>query len=232
MVTRETKPNPGGEQLVKSKERVRDLAEVNTPTWMVQKMLDQPGVKECADDVWATFLEPACGDGNFLTAILERKITAFSHANPRCQQKTFEYAAIGALTSIYGVDICHQNVEDAKANLIEMANRCYLNHTAINKKKWQPSEEFFRSQEAVVAETIRLGNALEDQRFLSFTEFSQAKGQSFYLRKFSLEDALLGRESTPAPRQDTPYQQNFGDLKERSVHYLKIGSPASERYSA
>ena len=62
------------ERLVKSAARVRDLGEVFTPAETVQSMLDLLPV-----DIWAshpspTFLEPACGDGNFLVAILDRKL--------------------------------------------------------------------------------------------------------------------------------------------------------------
>ena len=50
--------------------------EVFTPSWMVQKMLDTPGIKEACENVSATFLEPSAGDGNFLQAILERKLAS------------------------------------------------------------------------------------------------------------------------------------------------------------
>ena len=43
---------------------------------MVQKMLDTPGIREKTEDIYATFLEPSAGDGNFLEAILERKLSA------------------------------------------------------------------------------------------------------------------------------------------------------------
>lgn len=64
------------ENLIKSKHRVQKHGEVFTPSWMVQKMLDTPGVKEACESISATFLEPSAGDGNFLQAILERKLAA------------------------------------------------------------------------------------------------------------------------------------------------------------
>lgn len=64
------------ENLIKSKQRVQKHGEVFTPSWMVQKMLDTPGVKEACENVSATFLEPSAGDGNFLQAILKRKLDA------------------------------------------------------------------------------------------------------------------------------------------------------------
>ncbi len=62
------------EKLIKSKERVQQHGEVFTPQWMVKKMLDVEGIKQACENIDATFLEPAAGDGNFLVAILERKL--------------------------------------------------------------------------------------------------------------------------------------------------------------
>ena len=56
--------------LIKSKERVKNKGEVFTPIPVVNKMLDLiPSIT-----IKQTFLEPACGDGNFLIEILRRKI--------------------------------------------------------------------------------------------------------------------------------------------------------------
>ena len=104
------------ERLVKSEERVRDLAEVFTPAATVQDMLNL-----LPEEMWQvhpapTFLEPSCGDGNFLVAILQRKLNAVSHAyctgalaagsDPRAAL----FHGLEALASIYGVDISYENV--------------------------------------------------------------------------------------------------------------------------
>lgn len=101
---------------VKSLERVRDLGEVFTPAHTVRAMLDL-----LPADVWevhpsATFLEPACGDGNFLVAILDRKLAAVieaeaEHALPAGATKDgVQFHALEALASIYAVDISAENV--------------------------------------------------------------------------------------------------------------------------
>ena len=51
---------------VKSKQRVTDHGEVFTAEREVNAMLDL--VKQETERVDSRFLEPACGDGNFLTA--------------------------------------------------------------------------------------------------------------------------------------------------------------------
>ena len=60
--------------LVKSRQRVADHGEVFTPPWLVEAMLDL--VKEETERTDSRFLEPACGDGNFLVQILKRKLAS------------------------------------------------------------------------------------------------------------------------------------------------------------
>ena len=60
--------------LIKSKKRVADHGEVFTPPWMVEAMLDL--VKGETERIDSRFLEPACGSGNFLVQVLQRKLAA------------------------------------------------------------------------------------------------------------------------------------------------------------
>ena len=76
------------ENIIKSKERVQKHGEVFTPSWMVQKMLDTPGIREKTADIYATFLEPSAGDGNFLEAILQRKLSAVTRNYDKKNWKT------------------------------------------------------------------------------------------------------------------------------------------------
>lgn len=91
---------------IKSKKRVRDHGEVFTNEREVKAMCDLiPG--------WTidnTFLEPACGTGNFLVEIAERKFKL-------CKS---EKDGLKALTSIVGIDIMPDNVEEARKRLLEM----------------------------------------------------------------------------------------------------------------
>lgn len=68
---------PDAEALIKSRERVRAYGEVFTPRYMVETMLDLVKEElEGEDFIDKTFFEPAAGDGNFLVAILHRKLSA------------------------------------------------------------------------------------------------------------------------------------------------------------
>ncbi len=104
----------GGEQLVRSAERVRDLGEVFTPAATVEAMLDLLPATMWAVHPAPTFLEPACGDGNFLVAILARKLAAVDalHASPAAAA----FAGFEAVSSIYAVDISPDNIHGTPAH--------------------------------------------------------------------------------------------------------------------
>jgi hypothetical protein len=104
------------ERLVKSPDRVRDIGEVFTPAATVSAMLDL-----IPDEMWqphpsATFLEPSCGDGNFLVAVLRRKLEnidrEFQLGNLSAGKTSAgaQFHAMEALASIYAVDISPDNV--------------------------------------------------------------------------------------------------------------------------
>lgn len=97
------------EKLIKSKQRVSDFGEVFTPAHIVKDMCDL-----VPEEMWisidTTFLEPACGTGNFLVEILERKFKL-------CQ--SWE-DGLRALKSVYGIDIQMDNVIEARQRLFDM----------------------------------------------------------------------------------------------------------------
>ena len=93
---------------VKSSDRVRNHGEVLTARREVEAMLDL--VKNESERIDSRFLEPACGDGNFLVAILERKLVTVT-ARYRTKKADFEVQMLSALSSIYGIDLLQDNVE-------------------------------------------------------------------------------------------------------------------------
>lgn len=67
-------------------------------------------VKNESENISSRFLEPACGDGNFLAAILKRKLEVVTYRYKKSQTDWERYAII-ALSSIYGVELLQDNVE-------------------------------------------------------------------------------------------------------------------------
>lgn len=116
IMTFEHSPQLFTERLVKSSDRVRDLGEVFTPSSTVLEMLDLLPKKVWNIHPSTTFLEPACGDGNFLVAILERKLERLceeleAHSLPMgADTEAAEFYALEAIASIYAIDISSENI--------------------------------------------------------------------------------------------------------------------------
>lgn len=100
---------------VKSRQRVSDHGEVYTNLREVDAMLDL--VRNETERIDSRFLEPACGHGNFLTAILTRKLDAVEKKYRRSRPE-FEAQALLGLACIYGIDKLEDNVKEARARLV------------------------------------------------------------------------------------------------------------------
>ena len=99
---------------IKSKQRVADHGEVFTREQEVNAMLDL--VKNETLRIESRFLEPACGDGNFLIQILKRKLDVVAK-NYRTSQREYEFYAVLALCSIYGIELLEYNVKACRKRL-------------------------------------------------------------------------------------------------------------------
>lgn len=110
------------EQQVKSKERVKDHGEVFTNKREVNAMLDL--VKDESYRVDSRFLEPACGTGNFLVAILERKLETVVKAG-LVDLVDFEKQLFIAVASIYAIDIQADNCVESRDRLYKIVERVY-----------------------------------------------------------------------------------------------------------
>ena len=90
------------DSLIKSKQRVADHGEVFTPPWLVEKMLDL--VKGETERIDARFLEPACGSGNFLVPILQRKLAAVELKFDKSDFEKRHYALLAVMCA-YGIEL-------------------------------------------------------------------------------------------------------------------------------
>lgn len=115
------------EQVVKSRHRVKTYGEVFTPRRMVNRMLDlvSEELETGPDFVDKTFLEPAAGDGNFLVAILHRKLHAVEKGYPA---EEWLEASLFALASIYGIELLEDNHRDAEQALLAEFLRFHEEH--------------------------------------------------------------------------------------------------------
>lgn len=103
--------------LVKSKQRVADHGEVFTPEWLVEAMLDL--VKEETERIDSRVLETACGSGNFLVRVLQRKLAAVQLKFGKSDFEKRHYALLG-LMCIYGIELLPDNIAECRANMLEI----------------------------------------------------------------------------------------------------------------
>ena len=136
----------------KSKERIREHGEVFTAEREVKAMCDL--VKDETERIDSRFLEPACGDGNFLAEILTRKLEVVKR---KYKKSTLDYEknAVLAISSVYGVDIMQDNVLACRDRLFKLWDKEYK---AVCKKDC--NDQTREAVKFILTKNIVCGNAL------------------------------------------------------------------------
>ena len=137
---------------VKSKQRVADHGEVFTAEREVKAMCDL--VKQETERIDSRFLEPACGNGNFLAEILSRKLTVVSKKYKKSPYD-WERNSLLTLGSIYGVDLLVDNCIECRKRLFELWNKQYK---AVCQKEC--NEDTREAAQYILSQNIVCGNAL------------------------------------------------------------------------
>ncbi|HBN50716.1 MAG TPA: restriction endonuclease subunit M, partial [Thalassospira sp.] len=166
------------QRLIRSRERVADHGEVFTPAWMVEAMLDL--VKDESERIDSRFLEPACGSGNFLVHVLQRKLAAVEIKFGKSDFEKRHYALLG-LMCIYGIELLADNMIECRANLIEI----FADYLKLN-----PSDNLYRAALVVLSVNLVQGDALtmktHDGEPISFAEWGYLGKGKFQRRDFRL----------------------------------------------
>lgn len=149
--------------LIKSKQRVADHGEVFTPPWMVEAMLDL--VKGETERIDSRFLEPACGSGNFLVRILQRKLAAVELKFGRSDFEKRHYALFGLMCT-YGIELLADNIAECRANMLGVLAD-YLSLSEL--------EDIYLAASYVLSQNLVHGDALtmrtSDDRAITFAEW-------------------------------------------------------------
>nr|WP_255709955.1 SAM-dependent DNA methyltransferase [Pontibacter harenae] len=207
---------------VKSKKRVADHGEVFTAEREVNAMLDL--VKQETERIDSRFLEPACGDGNFLAEVLKRKLAVVTSRYAKSQIEFERYAVI-AISSIYGVDVLQDNVDDCRERLFSIFNSQYTN---LYKKKCK--DECRRSVMYILKRNILWGDALNlktpcpNAVPIVFSEWSAINGSMIKRRDFSLSFLLdRSHQMTLFSDDNNPAYINEPIKDYPLTHFLKLG---------
>jgi len=208
------------EKQVVSKKRVTDHGEVYTSSREVNAMLDL--VKQETERIDSRFLEPACGTGNFLAEVLERKLNVVKARYVKSQIEYERYAVL-AVSSIYGIDILQDNVEECRDRLFEIFNSHYSSLYKDNCK-----DECRNSIKYLLGRNIQFGDALdftnpETKKPIIFSEWSAVNGimlkRRDYMFKFLVEEThqfMLFNDEGNAAAIDEPVK----DFP--LIHFLRL----------
>ena len=185
-VTRDEGPLYKAGKLIKSKKRVADHGEVFTPSWLVEKMLDL--VKGETERIDSRFLEPACGSGNFLVPILQRKLAAVEAKYGKNEFEKRHYALL-ALTCCYGIELLADNIAECRANMLEV----FAQYLGLPEE-----DELYRAASHVLSLNLIHGDAMKmtdaDGGPILIVEWGYIGKGKFQRRDFSLKSLTQAGE--------------------------------------
>jgi hypothetical protein len=208
---------------VRTKKRVSDHGEVLTGQREVNAMLDL--VKQETERIDSRFLEPACGDGNFLIAILERKLVVVGNRYGK-SQLDFERYAVLAVSSIYGIDILPDNVRDCRRRLFEVFEASYTRFfKASRKDDCRAAVRFILERNIVWGDALTLRTADAKHSYIVFSEWSPVNGSMLKRREFTFHGLLAHEGMKELPLFSDLGENVFIPTPEREyppVHFMEI----------
>jgi SAM-dependent methyltransferase len=205
-----------------NRQRVIDHGEVFTPPGLVNDMLDLVG-HEC-ERVDSRFLEPACGNGNFLAEVLRRKLKTVTAKNGGDRGR-WERDAFLAVCSIYGIDLLPDNVAACRERLLDIVGNAHR-----ERFEGPLPAEAARAAGFVLLRNIVQGDALSmrtaEGKPIVFSEWAPLNGAMVKRRDFAFSHLL-----DHAHIANTPLFSDLGEnvyvpepVGERPpCHYLKVG---------
>ena len=210
----------------KSKERVRDHGEVFTAEREVKAMCDL--VKDETERIDSRFLEPACGDGNFLAEILTRKLQVVKKKYGK-SITDYEKNSLLAVSGIYGVDILYDNVLACRKRMFDIWNDEYSRVC-----KGAEDEQMRNAIKFILQRNIVCGNALtlkcvddkgqDTDEPIVFSEWAFVTGSMLQRSDYSFA-AMLADSVNEAEGQLSIFDLNDGEgrfLQKYVTHYKKV----------
>lgn len=206
-----------------SRQRVADHGEVLTGKREVNAMLDLE--KSETERIDSRFLEPACGTGNFLAEILERKLRVVETRYGKSQLE-FERYSILAISSIYGIDILKDNIQQCRERLLRIFD---LKHRRLFKNT--SSDACRESIRYILKRNIIHGDALSlktvgvNPKPIVFSEWSPVNGSMLKRRDFTFHRLLTHETTKERPLFSDLGEDVFIPTPEKEyppIHFLKV----------
>lgn len=216
---------------VVSKERVADHGEVYTHKREVNAMLDL--VKQETENIESRFLEPACGTGNFLVEILERKLRVVESRYKRSQLEYERYAVL-AVSSIYGIDIREDNIKACRNRLFEVFDQAY---TRLFKKAVKEGcrnvVRYILERNIIHGDALTLKTVGGNLPPITFSQWSLVKGSMMQRRDFAFHELSPKGKGEELPLFSDPNLPHSSDIggdvfipapvkKYPIIHFLRV----------
>jgi SAM-dependent methyltransferase len=207
------------ETQVVSKKRVADHGEVYTRKREVDAMLDL--VKSETERIDSRFLEPACGTGNFLAEILERKLRVVDARYGKSALEWERYAVL-AVSSIYGIDLLEDNVVECRRRLFAIVERRCNN---LFRDEFLPTVKFILDRNIIWGDALTLQTVGDDPQPIVFSEWSLVNGSMIKRRDFTFHELLSYAGTKEKPLFSDLGEEVFFPEPVREyplTHYLKV----------
>lgn len=207
------------EKQVVSRRRVADHGEVYTAKREVNAMLDL--VKQETERIESRFLEPACGTGNFLAEILERKLRVVEGRYGK-NPLDYERYAVLAVSSIYGIDKLEDNVIECRKRVLGIFD---WNYKSLFKDDCRNAVKYILERNIIWGDALTLKTVGDDPKPIVFSEWSPVNSSMIKRRDFAFHELLYYGEY-----RDRPLFSDLGEevffpepVKEYPlVHFLRV----------
>jgi len=218
---------------VVSKKRVADHGEVYTREREVNAMLDL--VKQETERTDSRFLEPACGTGNFLVEVLNRKLSIVESRYKRSQLEYERYAVL-AISSIYGIDILQDNIKACRNRLFYIFDQQYLSlFQKKAKEECRSAVRYILERNIIQGDALTLTTVGEKPQPIIFSEWSLAKRSLMKRRDFTFHALMPDRKSKELSLFSRLRQPKYSDTGEEAfipmpvkeyplTHFLRIAN--------
>jgi len=215
--------NTKNTQHIQSRKRVVDHGEVFTAPREVNAMLDL--VKQETERIDSRFLEPACGTGNFLVEILNRKL-AVVETRYSTKQLEYERYSVLAVSSIYGIDILEDNVIECRNRLFSIFNEKYSYlYKDKSKEECRHSIKYILDKNIIWGDALTLNTVGQNPEPIIFSEWSPVNNSMIKRRDFAFHELLAHEKIRGLPLFSDLGEDVFipEPVKEYPlIHFLRI----------
>ncbi len=161
---------------IKSRSRVRERGEVFTQSREVNDIL---ALTEATSNRYWRFLEPSCGNGNFLEAILKQRLEHLKQDRIEWHHKNREFSVLKILSTIYGVDIAEDNILECRKRMLKVI---------FEYMPKRSNKGFLLALDEILRTNLLIGDMLNGKDRIYFVEYTTPIQGKFKRKIYALTD--------------------------------------------